>query len=176
VLTVLVLHRDALAPAESLALGRHILVDENLLETNKVAHVGVAAALLRFLRCLLHEADFVRVLAGIAANALAFEGAEDVVDAPVFGEVFLVGRLVFLCLVEIFACRVDALLGFLDGFAFAGAATASGGFGEDAVLDQGYTQVAQFRVEPGSDAGREIVFEFVDCGIVSDLLRNMLRS
>ena len=83
-LAIIMLHRDALATTETPTIGSNVLINKDLLKADKVAHVSVSTALLRLLRRLLHEADFVRVLAGFGADALAFQGAEDVVDAPVF--------------------------------------------------------------------------------------------
>ena len=145
VLTILVLHRDALATAETPTVGSDVLINEDLLQADKVAHVSVSAALLRLLRRLLHEADFVRVLAGLGADTLAFQGAEDVIDAPVFAEIFLVAGTVFLRLFEVFAGGVDAFLGFLYSFAFAGVVVV-GRVGEDAVFDERDAQVAEFGV------------------------------
>ena len=164
-LAIFMLHRNALATTETPAIGANFLINKDLLQTDKVAHVGVSAALLRLLRRLLHKADFVRVLAGIAADTLALQGAEDVVDAPVFAQVFLVAGAVFLRLFEVLARGVDTFLGFLHGFAFA--RVGAGGFGEDAVLDEHYAQIAEFGVEPGADGRWEIVFEFVDWWLVS---------
>lgn len=159
-LAVLVLHGDTLATTQALALGRNVLVDNDLLETDEVTHVGVATALLRFLRGLLHEADFVGVLSCFSTDALALERTEDIINAPILGKILLVGLLVFLGLVEILACRVNALLGFFDGFALAG--VVAWAVCEDSVLNERYAQFTQFAVEPSTDRWREVVLEFVD--------------
>lgn len=84
-LAALVLHSDALAGADPAAVGGQVLVDDDPLDARERSHAGVCAALFRFLRRALHEAVLVRVLAGIGADAAAFERAEDVVGSVVFG-------------------------------------------------------------------------------------------
>lgn len=53
--------------------------------------------------------------------------------------------MVFFGLVEVFAGGVDAFLGFLDGFAFAGVVVV-GRVGEDTVFNERDAQVAEFGV------------------------------
>jgi hypothetical protein len=97
-------HGNALAGTKTLAIGGDLFVNSDLIEADEVAHACGTAALLGLLGGVFHEAEFVGVLARVDRDALAFEGTEDTIGTVLLVQVFVVR-------VEVFALRVDGILG-----------------------------------------------------------------
>lgn len=101
----------------------------------------------------------IRILAAVLADAAAVQRAEDRVRAVVFGKVFFVFGQLGLVVVELARGAVELRLRVGYGFGF-GAVGVGGG--EDAVLDEGYAEVAQLLVDPATDGFGEVVLKLID--------------
>lgn len=147
-LAVLVLHYDSLTASNPASIGGKLLVHHDLIQTNKVAHAGVSAALLRLLIGTLHEAHFVCVLAGIGADTLTFEGAEDVRGTIFLAQVFLVRVEGVARAVQLIPGCFQAVVCICDRLGL-GSLGFCGSVCQNAVLHKHNAEVAQFLVDPG---------------------------
>lgn len=115
-------------------------------------------ALFGFLHRLVEPAHLIRVLAGVEADALVLEGAEDVLGPVVEGEVGAVA-------VEGAVLGEDVAVGGLDGFAGGAEEVRFGaggvGVGEHAVLDEPHAEVVDLGVDDGAEEGGEVGLKVV---------------
>lgn len=159
-LTILMLHCDPLASAQTFAVRREVLINGDRFDAVVRAHIRASATLFRFLARSAHEAEFVGVFARVFGDADVFEGTEHVVGAEMFGEVVGVFGLRLFGVFEGFSGGCEAFTGFGDFFGFG--AGGGGIVGEDAVVNKGLAEIVEFVVHEGADGGWEVACEGVD--------------
>ena len=83
-----------------------------------MSHASVSTPFLGFLLRLLHPAELVGIFPGVLGDAAALEGAEDVVLAVVFREVYFVARELVLVVGDLVFGGFQGGAGIGYGFGF----------------------------------------------------------
>jgi hypothetical protein len=136
-LTVLVAQNHPLALSETLAVDSLLFVGHLAIDALKVAHVALPVTLFGLLLGAVQPALLVGVFSRLEGNALALEGAEDVVWAVVCVEVGLLNGEGCLLVGEI---AVGSVEGFAGGADKSRLLAGGGVVGEDAIGDGPYAE------------------------------------
>lgn len=164
-LPILMLHGNSLSRAQSFSITRQLLIDIDGFDSREGSHIRRSTALFRFLIRAAQEAEFVRIFAGIFADAGIFEGAEDSIRAKVFGEVVGMFRVGFSGIRECFLCRFETFASCSDFFGFGAGVIV----GEDAVVDEGLAEIAEVFVYECAEGRWEVGGEGEYCENVLEI-------
>jgi hypothetical protein len=86
-LTILVRQHRPLTSSQPLSFCINLLINIQLVESNKIAHSRISTSFLALLACLVKPAKFIFILSRILGNASVLEGTEDVIWSIIFLEI-----------------------------------------------------------------------------------------
>lgn len=159
-LSVLIAQDHTVTLSKALAVNALLLVGKFLVNTDKVAHVGVAVALLALLRGAIHPAQLILILADISADTPTLDGAEDAIRAVVLFKIALL-------LLERGGLLSEFVLGTLKSLPGCDdqARLAAGGrvVSEKAVLDQPDAEEVDLVMNVVARKAGKISLQIVDC-------------
>jgi hypothetical protein len=164
VLAILVLEGDTLARAKSSAVSRKLFVHRDTSNVNKITHACVTAAFLGFLCCAAEEAVFVCVFTTVLLDTSVLQGTEDGIRPIVFVEIVFVLCEFGLVVLEFSLGRFELRLCIRNDLGLGRISRVR--IGKDAILNERYTKVAKFRIDPVADGSWEVFFKLVDCSVL----------